>query len=76
MVGANKALESMAKFDVTFYLWCYEIIFSNLISNNVPMEMNNYDVVIIAFIFNFAVRKVAAMRGCLIEKLHALWSCR
>ena len=36
------------------------------------MEMNNYDVVIIAFIFNFAVRKVAGMRGCLIEKLHAL----
>ena len=36
------------------------------------MEMNDYDVVIIVFIFNFAVRKVAAMRGCLIEKLHAL----
>ena len=48
------------------------IIFSNLISNKFPMEMNDYDVVIIAFIFNFAVRKVAAMRGCLIEKLHAL----
>jgi hypothetical protein len=36
------------------------------------MEMNDYDVVIIVFIFSFAVRKVAAMRGCLIEKLHAL----
>ena len=58
--------------DVTFYFCCLVFIFSNLISNKVPMEMNDYDVVIIVFIFSFAVRKVAAMRGCLIEKLHAL----
>ena len=59
------ALESIVKF-------MFHSAFSNLISNNVPMEMNDYDVVIIVFIFSFAVRKVAAMRGCLIEKLHAL----
>ena len=73
MLCANRALESIAKsmFD-SAYFCCHVLIFSNLIINNVPMEMNDYDVVIIAFIFNFAVRKVAAMRGCLIEKLHAL----
>ena len=65
MVCANRALESITKF-------MFHSAFSNLISNNVPKEMNDFDVVIIAFIFNFAVRKVAAMRGCLIEKLHAL----
>ena len=71
MVCANRALESIAKsmFDSAC---CHVLIFSNLIINNVPMEMNDYDVVIIVFIFSFAVRKVAAMRGCLIEKLHAL----